>query len=325
MPRWIAPTAFAAALVFVLSCTPKGPGGDVPQLRYGGQHYPCEYVLLASPELWSSRGVVVDHMLFSSGAEGNEALMAGSVDVNCGADTRTIALFNAMPGEALIIGLIQRGDRYVTIVRKDSAYRSWEDLMGRTVATRLGTGAEGVLRQYYSREGYDWEDFQYVNLKVEDMIASLERGQIEAFTAWEPTPAIAEAKGMGQALMTYGDVSAAPVCLHTTRAFARANETALVRFLAGHLDKAKLIREDPAGAARLAASAASRMGGSVPPEAFETVFARIDFTVDLDPDAIESIHETAGFLYQQGKISMKPELSWDGVFLEKALQLAGTE
>jgi sulfonate transport system substrate-binding protein len=325
MPRWVAPIAFTTALLFFLSCVPIGPDDDMPRLRYGGQHYPCEYVLLASPELWSSRGVAVDHTLFSSGAEGNEALIAGSVDVNCGADTRTIALFNAIPDEALIIGLIQRGDRYVTVVRWDSPYRTWDDLMGKTVATRLGTGAEGVLRQYYSREGYEWEDFQYVNLKVEDMIASLDRGQIEAFTAWEPTPAIAEARGIGRALMTYGDVSAAPVCLHTTRTFARENEEALVRFLAGHLDKAKLMREDPAEASRLASSAASSMGGSVSPEAFETVFTRIDFTVDLDPVAIESIREMAEFLYQQGKISVKPELSWNASFLEQALRLVGTE
>jgi ABC-type nitrate/sulfonate/bicarbonate transport system substrate-binding protein len=157
------------------------------------------------------------------------------------------------------------------------------------------------------------------------MIASLDRGQIEAFTAWEPTPAIAEARGIGRALMTYGDVSAAPVCLHTTRTFARENEEALVRFLAGHLDKAKLMREDPAEASRLASSAASSMGGSVSPEAFETVFTRIDFTVDLDPVAIESIREMAEFLYQQGKISVKPELSWNASFLEQALRLVGTE
>lgn len=310
-------------LALVVSCVPTAPGGPDVQLRYGGQYYAGEFLLYGYPELWAHYGLDVNHVLFSSGAENNEALIAGTVDVNCGADTRTVALFNAIPEEALIIGTVERGDRYVTVVRADSTYRSWDELRGRTVATRFGTGAEGILRKYYDQEGLRWEDFKYVNLNIEDMITSLRIGQIEAFTAWQPTPAIAEANGIGRPLRAYGDIGLVPACIHTTRSFAYKHEDLVVRFLAAHIEKAATIRNDPAQAAVMAAEAAARTGITVPATAFETVFRRVDFTVDIDESVVEAIGETADFLYEQGKIDRKPELAWDREFLDRALEMVG--
>jgi len=309
------------AVLGISSCVLGQKEQEFPVIRYGAQFYPGEFLLYGKPELWSKYGIKVEHILFSSGAENNEALVAGRVDINCGADSKTVVLFNAIPDKALIIGTVQRGNRYTTIVRKDSSYQSWDDLVGKTVATRFGTGAEGVLRKYYEREGYKWEDFRYVNLKIEDMIAALERGQIEAFTAWEPTPAIAEAKGIGRMLRTYGDVALVPASIHTTKEFAYSHEDEVIRFLAAHLEKAELIKNDPKEAAKIASGAAAKKGISVSPLAFEKVYKRIDFSVDFDEGIIQAIKDTADFLYKQGKISKKPKLVWDRSFLERAKKL----
>ena len=303
---------------------------ETVDIRYGGQYYPGEFLLLGMPELWEKYGIRVQHILFSSGAEGNEALISGKVDINCGADSKTIALFNAKSDQALIIGTLQRGDRYATVVRADSNITSWDDLIGKKVATRFGTGAEGVLRKFFNRtyseklgRNYKWEDFDWVDLKIEDMIAALESGQIDAFTAWEPTPAIAEAQGVGKILRTYGDVALVPVSLHTTRQFAYSHRDLIVRFLAAHLEKAKMIKENPDQCAQIAAQAAAKMGIEVSPEAFKIVFQRIDFTIEFNQTIIDAIYDTAEFLYQQGKIDKKPDLDWDTSFLQEAKQLAG--
>ena len=325
-----------AVLVIIMSLTVVGslvgcqPEGAAPEeglttIRYGGQYYPGEFFLLGDPSIWSKYGITVEHTLFSSGGEGNEALISSNVDINCGSDTKTVVLFNALPDDALIIGTLQRGNRYTTIVRKDSAYESWGDLVGKTVATRLGTGAESVLRKYYVKEGYSWDDFKYVNLKIEDMIAALDNGQIEAFTAWEPTPAIAEAMDIGRMIRTYGDIALVPVCLHTTKEYAYNHEEEVVRFLAAHLDKADLIKSDPRKAAEIASYATAKKGISVSPEAFETVFNRIDFSIEFDESIIQAINDTADFLLSQGKIEKKPTLVWDTSFLEKAKELRKTK
>lgn len=297
-------------------------GESLSTVRYGGQYYPGEFLLKAYPQFWENYGLTVKHILFSSGTENNMALISGNVDINCGSDSKTVSLFTAVPDQALIIATLQRGDRYSTIVRADSPYQTWYDLKGKTVATRLGTGAEQVLLRYFDQvPDLSWDDFQWVNLKIEDMISALQNGTIEAFTAWEPTPAIAEAQGVGRVLRSYGDIALVPVCLHTTVEYAETHREEIVRFLAAHLDKVDMIRTDPAKAAELAAQAASAQGIQVSPDAFERVFERVDFSLKFDENVLAAIEDTAQFLFEKGKIDSVPEFRWDGSFLEEAKAL----
>jgi len=291
-------------------------------IRYGGQYYPGEFLLKGYPQWWQDYDLTVKHILFSSGTENNQALIAGEVDINVGSDSKTVAVFGAIPERALIIATIQRGDRYSTIVSADSSYQSWHDLKGKTVGTRLGTGAEQVLLRYFDQTpDLSWDDFEWVNVKVEDMVAALSSGSIEAFTAWEPTPAIAESQGVGRVLRSYGDIALVPVSVHTTVEFAEKHPQKIAQFLAAHLDKVELIRSDPDEAARLAAQAASAQGIDVSADAFKRIFERVDFSLEIDSEVLASIEDTAKFLHEKGKIDTIPEFKWDASYLEEAKKL----
>jgi NitT/TauT family transport system substrate-binding protein len=296
--------------------------GEGIKIRYGGQYYPEEFVLQGYPQLWEKYGLEVEHILFSSGTENNQALISGRCDINCGSDSKTVSLFSVLGDKALVIATVQKGDRYATVVPVASHYTSWQDLKGETVGTRLGTGAEQVLRRYFAaRSDLSWDEFKWVNLKTENMIAALQGGSIQAFTVWEPTCAIAEAQGIGKILRTYGDVSSVPVSLHTTVTFARDHRPEIVKFLAAHLDKARMIQENPARAATLAASAASSRGYEVSSEAFMRVFKRIDFSLDITDQVLTGIEDTAQFLYSQKKIDKIPAIKYDRSFLAEAKTL----
>jgi len=295
-------------------------------IRYGGQYYPGEFLLKGQPEFWEEYDLSVEHILFSSGTENNQALISGEIDINVGSDSKTVALFGAIPEHALIVATIQRGDRYSTIVQADAPYQTWHDLKGKTVATRLGTGAEQVLLRYFDQtEDLSWDDFEWVNVKVEDMTAALAEGSIEAFTAWEPTPAIAESQGVGRVLCSYGGIALVPVSVHTTVEFAENHRQEIVSFLAAHLDKVEMIRTDPDRAAQLAAEAASEQGTEVSADAFKRIFERVDFSLEIDADALASIEDTAKFLHEEGKIDAVPEFRWDESFLEEAKKLRAGE
>jgi ABC-type nitrate/sulfonate/bicarbonate transport system substrate-binding protein len=294
---------------------------EAGKIRYGGQYYPEEF-LLQGYDFWSKYDIDVEHTLFSSGSENNQALISGEVDINCGSDSKTVSLFNAMPDDVVIIGTIQKGDRYSTVVRADSDYQTWEDLKGKTVGTRLGTGAEQVLLRYFEiDENLSWDDFDWVNLNIEDMISALDAGTIEAFTAWEPTPGIAEAQGVGRILRTYGDIALVPVSLHTTLDYIKNHREDIVKFLAAHLDKTEMIETDPEGAAALAAQAASASGNEVSADAFLKIFGRINFSIDFNEEVLASINDTAQFLYDQGKIDSIPTIRADRSLLIEAMKL----
>jgi sulfonate transport system substrate-binding protein len=319
--RLVGILALGIVLVAV-SFAPAMAGEELENVNYGGQYYPGEFLLKAYPQFWENYGLDVEHILFSSGTENNMALISGNVDINCGSDSKTVSLFTAISDKALILATLQRGDRYSTVVRADSPYQTWHDLKGKVVGTRLGTGAEQVLLRYFDQiEDLAWDDFNWVNIGVEDMTSALQNGSIEAFTAWEPTPAIAESQGVGRILRSYGDIALVPVSIHTTVEYAENHRDEIVRFLAAHLDKVALIEIYPEGAAELASEAATAQGSEVSPDAFLRIFTRVDFSMEFDETVLASIEDTAAFLYEKGKIDMIPEFRWDGSFLEEAKAL----
>lgn len=314
-------TACGSSETEVLGETTSANSAELTQIRFGGQFYPGDFVLKGDPSLWG--GSNVEHILFSSGTENNQALISGDIDINVGSDSKSASLFAAIPDEAVIIAIMQRGDRYSTIV-SDPAHDSWESLKGQTVATRLGSGAEQVLRRFFDNTGgLAWEDFEWVNLKIEEMAPALENGSIAAFTAWEPTPAIAEAQGIGTAMMSYGDVALVPVAMHTTVDYAAAHREEIVQFLVAHIEKVRLIESDPAAAADFAAAAASAQGSEVSADAFLRIFERVDFSLAINDQALASIDDTVSFLYGQGKLDSEPEIRYDATFLQEAIQRAG--
>lgn len=291
-------------------------------ILYGGQYYPEEFLLQGLPQIWDTYGLDVEHILFSSGTENNLALISGSIDINCGSDSKSAALFAALPDDVVILATIQRGDRYSTIVPVNSGYETWYDLKGETVGTRLGTGAEQVLLRYFDGiEDLSWDDFNWVNLGVEDMGAALASGSIQAFTAWEPTPAIAESQGIGRVLRSYGDIALVPVCIHTTLEYAETHREEIVLFLAAHLDKVALIESAPRLAAELATQAARAQGTAVSSDAFLTIFQRVDFSLEVDDAVLASLVDTATFLRDHDKLDVIPTFRWDGSFLEEAKAL----
>ncbi len=288
-------------------------------IRYGGQYYAGEFLLYGlGPQFWYKYGIFVSHYIFPSAGPANDALIAGSIDINCGADTRTVTLFTAIPDQALIIGTVERGNRYSTVVSVNSTYQDWKDLKGKKIGIKLGTGAESVLRKYFDQQGIKWEDYQWVNMEVTDMVAYLQQGKIDAFHAWEFTPSIAEAKGVGRVIRTYGDVALTPACIHTTKKFVQENREAVVRFLAAQMEKADLIKNNPDEAARIAHEAAAQIGVDVPVEAFKRSFQRADYRIDFNQTIIDAIIETAEFLKNQKKIQEIPTFAWDDTLLKDA-------
>jgi sulfonate transport system substrate-binding protein len=308
-------------MVILPACQPVASAKELSTIRYGGQLYPEEFLLAGDSQLWADQGIKVEHTLFSSGTENNQALISGAVDINIGSDSKTVPLMIAMPDQAVIIGVSQRGDRYSTLVKNDSPYQSWTDLKGKTVGINLTTGSEQVVRRYFQDMGIQWEDYNWVNMKNENMIAALTDGKIEAFTAWEPTPAVAEAQGVGRVIMSYGDVALTPVLIHTTKKYASEHHDEIVRFLAAHLKKAALIKSDPKKAAELAVKAATEKGTKVSAEAFEKIFKRIDFSITMDDSVIAAIKDTAQFLVDQKQVDKIPEIVYDKSFLEEAQKM----
>ncbi|MBM3137101.1 MAG: hypothetical protein FJZ98_02815 [Chloroflexi bacterium] len=317
--KYLPIATFAIVMVFVSACggTPAIVD-EITPICYGGQFYP-EELLLKGEDFFSKYGLNVEHALFSSGADNNQALISGAIDINIGSDIRTVMLFDEMGNNAVIIAVSESGDRYSTMVNPDSEITSWYDMVGEKVGIRMGSGAEQVVQAYFESVGdLQWEDFEWVNLRLEDMPEALTSGVIVSFTAWEPIPSLAETTNGAVVMMSYGDFTQSPVFIHTTRSYAANHKNELTAFLRGHLDKVVMIKNDVNRAARIVVEAAIKEGLDLPFGVVKSVFSRIDFSLDVNEQVLDSLNNKAEYLLKIGEIEEIPEFFVDTSFLEAA-------
>lgn len=289
-------------------------------LHYGGQLYADE-LLLQGMDVWAAHGGEVEHVLYRDPNDLLVAFQSGVVDVALFSDIQAAQVFSQMGDDALIIAVAESGNRASTIVRREDGLTGWADLIGKKVALRSGSGAELALKRYFALDGaLDWDAVEWFNLPVEDMPDALRAGTVDAFTATEPIPALAQAQGGMQVLHSYGDLCPAPLVLVTTRAYAQHHNDQLVAFLQGQLDKAALIRSNSALAARTASAQAAVYGLEVPPAAYHIVFKRVDFNPGMNERLLAALNSTAEQLVAAGALDEAPTFQVDNQYLQTAME-----
>src|SRR5471032_2260536 len=84
---------------------------------------------------------------------------------------------------------------------------SLEGLKGKKVGVAMGTGGEIFWRRLLAKHNLNLADYTMVNIEAPEMLAALERGDINGFAVWEPWPtrALAGVKG-AKVLATNADV-----------------------------------------------------------------------------------------------------------------------
>src|SRR6476659_1549475 len=65
---------------------------------------------------------------------------------------------------------------------------SLEALKGKKVGVAFGTGAEIFWRRLLANRKLNPADYTLVNVEAPEMLAAIERGDIDAFAVWEPWP-----------------------------------------------------------------------------------------------------------------------------------------
>jgi NitT/TauT family transport system substrate-binding protein len=100
------------------------------------------------------------------------------------------ALRAAAGGEVLLVALLKQSFSSVVAGR----FMQLKELMGKRIAYGQGSTAHYTLLEALAAAGLSEKDVTLVPMEVNDMPAALEKGLVDAFSAWEPAPTIALAK-----------------------------------------------------------------------------------------------------------------------------------
>ena len=171
-------------------------------------------------------------------------------------------------------------------------------LKGKRVGVAKGTGGEIFWDRVVDKLKLNADDYKIIDIEAPEMVAAIERGDIDAFATWEPWPtrALLNVKGtkiLQDAEGIYNNIN----FIYMNRTWIEANRDAAVRFMRALVEANDLITSD-----REAAVGMVSRFLKLPIELTRELMPKLEFDMTLSDRAIATIKISEEQLHRQGKL-----------------------
>jgi ABC-type nitrate/sulfonate/bicarbonate transport system substrate-binding protein len=134
---------------------------------------------------YQQEGLDVTYRLFPSGTTAFQAFQTGQGDIVMSGDLPSVQYFFRAKGDYRTIAVIERDVKgYVAVARREITRP--QDLLGKTIATRVGSTGSWFISEYLAKNGVDPARVTVKNLDTQVLPAALCGGEIAAFFIWQP-------------------------------------------------------------------------------------------------------------------------------------------
>ncbi|KAA0596064.1 ABC-type nitrate/sulfonate/bicarbonate transport system substrate-binding protein [Azospirillum lipoferum] len=269
-------------------------------------------------------GVKIEPVKLSTGVEANEAILTGAIDVAEVGITPFVTLLSRS-SDVVAIGVVSSGGGiYRTVVRTDAPYQSMDDLRGKKIAIRVGSGNYSAFLTYITQRGWKETDFQLVNSGDQEAIAALTAGSVDAVIYWEPIVSVLIAKGIARPIFSFKGVVDNPVFLVANRKTLSRSPKAFAKFVAAFMDGQEFLTNDVPAAAALVTKVMNRAGQQIDSKAIEMSIPSADYRIDLTNSVRGDAQANFQLLKKAGKLrGAEPDwaIAFDSSAIEAARQL----
>ncbi len=214
--------SFGTAAVAVMSREARAQA-NIKEIRIGYQKNGVLVIARKQAALekhFSSQGIDVKWIEFSSGPPMLEAMNVGSVDYGAVGDSPPI--FAQSAGAAIVYAAgqpITNGQGI--LVPGNSPIRTIADLKGKRVGFTKGSSAHNVIVQTLEKAGLSYADITPVYLTPPDAGPAFANGSIDAWSIWDPYFAIGETKQNGRILVNASEITKTNSFYIANRDFAK--------------------------------------------------------------------------------------------------------
>jgi NitT/TauT family transport system substrate-binding protein len=134
---------------------------------------------------YTKEGLDITYRLFPSGTTAFQNFNTGQGDIILSGDLPGVQYFFRANGAYRVIAVIERDAKgYVGVARND--IKTPQDLVGKTVATRVGSTGSWFISEYLTKNGVDPSKVTVKNLDTQILPTALCQGDIAAFFIWQP-------------------------------------------------------------------------------------------------------------------------------------------
>lgn len=340
----IAVLTLSAAVVFAGCAGSESPasGGSgsassgLPAVvNIGTQQIPDdERIAVAKNYFQKELGVKVNVIEFQAGDIRN-AMIAKDIDFALlGSSSAALGIANGMEVEVIWVHDVL-GNAEELVARNGSGIRSIQDLKGKKVATAFTSTSHYSLLRAMKLNGVSEKDVTLLDMQMPDIYAAWQRGDIDAAYAWDPT--LSNLLQSGTAILSSKDLAAKGVVTSNVeivrKEFALKYPGVVTNYIKAVNQAVELYRQNQpeavktvAGAMNLTeAEAQKQMQGSEWLEAKQQLESSYLGTSSQKGGLVDSLADTADFLYEQKDLVSKPsrslfEQAVNPSYVEKALQ-----
>lgn len=183
-------------------------------------------------------------------------------------------------------------------------YDSLDQLKGKKIGVARGSGSEVFWLAMIEKLKLKASDYKIVQVEAPEMVAALERRDIDAFSAWEPwlTRAVGSVQNT-KLILDNGGIMSPRVYIYLNRGWAEKNPAAAVSFMRSMVEATDLINKDPAKAATLVATFLK-----LDKDLTENLMRKLRFDVRLDQDSLENFITIQEQLKGLGKLAKPVDL-----------------
>jgi len=324
VPRMTLPgVVFAAALLVALAVGAgrEAQAGRSTKLRlaYGAKIHYAPQIIALKKGYFAAEGLDVEAKTVQAGIQAAEAMTSGSADAAVMGDAPAIiAVASGM--RLRIVASYGGGEKMHRLVAApNSGIHRPVDLVGKRVAVQMGSSTHGAFLLFLSKNKVDAKAVKLVPLDPSDMPEAVISGQIDAAVGSEPWPSNIEerVKGCYEVATLSGLGNNFPLVMLVTDRFAKEHPQAVVAALRATQRAVNFMHQHPDQAAALISQTTG-----VPAAKEQKVMQTLAWEVVLDNATINSLKQTADFLYREGQINQLPD--WgkvlDRSFVRRALR-----
>lgn len=256
----------------------------------------AQFYVAQAGGIFKKHGLDVDLKLGSSGSAMVPLLINSQLQAALGAEQAGIQTHN-LDANVVVVGEQMLAPRYIAMVGRDLA--DLDAMKGKKVGVALGTASEVFWRALLEKRNMDPKDYKVVNLEPPEMLAGLERRDVDAISTWEPWTSRILAGVSGAKVLTLNEGIIVPRnYVYVNKTWAEANPAAMKAFMAAMVDATKMLNENPAEAAKHVATTLK-----LEEQFAAQLLTRVDFVMRLRPDAVEHLKVIEKRIAESGKLT----------------------
>ena len=255
------------------------------------------YYVAQEEGLFKKHGLDVRINTGPSGSAMVSFLVNGQIESAFGSEIAGVSNHNLDPN-VVVVAQATRLVRWLAVVGRN--IESLDQLKGKKVGVARGSGGEVFWLAMVDKLKLNPADYTIVNVEAPEMVAALERGNIDAYAVWEPwvTRGLAAVKNT-KVLKDQEGILEQGVYIYMNLGWIKKNPAQAEGFMRALVEATELINKDRKRAAR----DVSAFLKSLDPPMVEQLMTKLTFDMELGTTTINMFRLAESQLKQQNKLT----------------------